>query len=304
MWWPQRYADFSGVDVFHGPQNLLPCNLPCASVITVHDLMAIEAPHLYLKGIERLVRRAYYPQAVWRALRDATRIIAQSQATADRIIAFVPEAAARIRVIMQGTEAGFRPADNPASAKARAAELIGGDWPYLLVIGANTATKRHDLAIEAFAAAVRPPWRLVLLQRRLRSRQLVTLAQRLGIADRVIWLEALAPDHVITLLQCAEALLQPSVYEGFGLPVLEAMACGCPVVASEIPPFCEITDGAAFLVPPGNVEKLGAGLRRVVASEELRASLRARGREQAKKFSWDRCARETLDVYHEAAACS
>jgi glycosyltransferase involved in cell wall biosynthesis len=302
IWWPQRYADFRGVDVFHGPQNLLPRDLPCASVITVHDLMAIEAPHLYLKGIERLVRRAYYPQALWGALRHATRIIAQSHATADRIIALVPAAAKRIRVIMQGTESGFRPPDDLAAAQLQVTRLIGGDWPYLLVVGANTATKRHDLAIAAFAAAVPAPYRLVLLQRRLRSQSLLNLARRLGVDGRVMWLEALAPNEVIELLQCARVLVQPSVYEGFGLPVLEAMACGCPVVASDIPPFREITEGAALLVPPNDLEQLAVALRDVVVSAELRASLREQGLVQAKKFSWDRCARETLAVYHEAAA--
>ena len=264
--------------------------------------MAIEAPGLYLKGLERLVRRVYYPQAVWGALRGATRIIAQSKATADRIIALVPNASKRIRVIMQGAESGFRPPDDPAAAQARVQLLIGGDWPYLLVVGANTATKRHDLAIAAFAAAAPPPWRLVLVQRRLRSVRLAKLARNLAVADRVVWLEALATEDVISLLQCARALVQPSVYEGFGLPVLEAMACGCPVVASDIPPFREITEGAALLVRPADVDQLAADLRDVVASAELRASLRERGLAQAKKFSWDRCARETLDVYHEAAA--
>jgi glycosyltransferase involved in cell wall biosynthesis len=271
-------------------------------VITVHDLMALDAPQLFQRGAERFVRQFYYPQAVRRALRHATRIIAQSRATAERIIELVPNAGSRIRVIMQGTEARFRPADEIRAVQSRVAEMIGGEWPYLLVIGANTATKRHDLAIAAFAAAVPAPWRLVLVQRRLRTDELVRLAEKLGVSERAVWLQSIAADDIVTLLQGATALIQPSVYEGFGLPVLEAMACGCPVVASDIAPFREITEGAALLVPPNDSTTLAAALRDIVNSPDLRASLRERGLAQAKKFSWDRCARETLEVYHEAAA--
>jgi glycosyltransferase involved in cell wall biosynthesis len=101
-------------------------------------------------------------------------------------------------------------------------------------------------------------------------------------------------------MQAADALIQPSICEGFGLPVLEAMACGTPVVASDIPPFREITDGAAWLVPADDVESLGAALREVARLPELRRTLSEQGLSRSRHFSWDRCARQTLDVYHDA----
>ncbi|MFZ1218810.1 MAG: glycosyltransferase family 1 protein, partial [Chthoniobacterales bacterium] len=245
--WPGRYASFADVDVFHGPHNLMPRGLPCPSVVTIHDVMAIEMPGLHLQGLERVAKSVYYRQAIWRALRHATRLIAQSKATADRICAVCPEAAARLSVISLGPDADFRPPEDLSAAKARAANLIGTESPYVLLVGANTASKRHDLAIAAFAAAVPPPWRLVLVQRRKGRGALVRLANRLHVADRIIWLETIAREDLVTLLQAAEGLIQPSVYEGFGLPVLEAMACGCPVVASDIAPFREVTAGASLL---------------------------------------------------------
>lgn len=298
--WPRRYASFAGVDVFHSPHNMLPRGLPCASVVTVHDVMALEQPRLHLRGFERAVKRLYYQRAIWRALHHATCLIAPSQATADRICVLAPKAAPRLSVIPEAADSCFRPPGDIAAAQARAAQLTGEDVPYLLLVGANTPTKRHGLAIAAFASAVPRPWRLVLVQRRKAREGLARLTRQLHVADRVVWLEAVAREDVVTLLQAAGALIQPSIYEGFGLPLLEAMACGCPVVASDIAPFREITAGTALLVP-GDLEKLAAALREVVQSPELRRSLSQQGLARAQDFSWDRCARETLEVYRAAA---
>ena len=174
---PKRHASFTGVDVFHSPHNMMPRGLPCASVVTVHDVMAIDEPGMHLQGLERAVKSLYYRQAVWRALREATRLIAQSQATADRICALVPGASRRLSVIWSAPDSDLGPPKDLAEAKKRAARLTKSEAPYLLVVGANTASKRHDLALAAFADAVPPPWRLVFVQRRKASVALVRLAR-------------------------------------------------------------------------------------------------------------------------------
>ncbi len=252
--WPQCYASFTDVDVFHSPHNTMPRGLPCASVVTVHDVMAIERPDLHLQGLERVAKRVYFRQAIWRALRQATRLVAQSKATADRICMLLPEAAARLTVIWSAPDACFRPPEDLAAAKERSACLSGAESPYLLVIGANMPSKR------------------------------------------------LAREDLVTLIQAAGGLIQPSIYEGFGLPVLEAMACGCPVVASDIAPLREITAGAAVLFPAGDLDGLASALRDFVRSTGLRQSLGEQGLSRARDFSWDHCARETLKVYRDAAA--
>jgi glycosyltransferase involved in cell wall biosynthesis len=300
--WPQRYASFNDIDVFHSPHNMMPRDLPCESVVTVHDVIAIEEPGMNLPALERVVKSVYYPQAVWRALREATCLIAQSKATADRICALVPGAAARLTVIWSAPDSDLRPPDDLAIARERAACLTKGDSPYLLVVGANTPNKRHDLALAAFAAAVPRPWRLVFVQRRKAQKALARQADRLQVDDRVVWLETLPRRDLVTLIQAAGGLIQPSVYEGFGLPVLEAMACGCPVVASDIPPLREVTAGAAYLFPAGDADALASALRDFVRSPNVRQSLSGQGLARAGDFSWDRCARETLQVYHDASA--
>ena len=169
-------------------------------------------------------------------------------------------------------------------------------------MGANKPNKRHDLALAAFAAGVPRPWRLVLVQRRMASRDLVRLAKQLHVADRIVWLETVARKDLVTLLQAAGGLIQPSVYEGFGLPVLEAMACGCPVVASDIPPLREVTAGTALLFPAGDVAALASALHDFVRSPHMRQSLSEQGLSRARDFSWDYSAQATLRVYHDAAA--
>ncbi len=300
--WPQCYASFTNVDVFHSPHNTMPRGLPCASVVTVHDVMAIERPDLHLQGLERVVKSVYFRQAIWRALRQATRLVAPSKATADRICMLLPEAAARLTVIWLAPDACFRPPEDLAVAKERAACLSGAESPYLLVIGSNTPSKRHDLAIAAFANAVPRPWRLVLVQSRKARDGLVGLANRLHVADRIVWLDTIAREDLVTLIQAAGGLIQPSIYEGFGLPVLEAMACGCPVVASDIAPLREITASTAVLFPAGDFDALARALRDFVRSSGLRQSLGEQGLSRAQDFSWDHCARETLKVYRDAAA--
>src|SRR5205823_14291449 len=119
----------------------------------------------------------------------------------------------------------------------------------------------------AFAEAVPQPWRLVVVHRQGSSDPLKRLARRLQVDERVTWLWRMGRDEIAALMQGAGALIQPSLYEGFGLPLIEAMACGCAIVATNIAPFREVTGGAAILFPPDDVERLASALRVVVTSD-------------------------------------
>lgn len=302
IWWPTRYAPFEAVDLFHSPHNVLSRGVPCPSVVTVNDVMAIERPDLHLQGIERLAKRTYYPGAVWRALREAALIIAPTEETARRIAMLQPSARSRVRVILDAADPLFQPASDVNRARRHAAVLSQSDAPYFLVVGANAPTKRHEDAVAALAS-VPHPWRLVLLQRqgpRHRRSRLAALAEQLGVADRITWLPRINRDDVVVLMQAAGALLQLSVYEGFGLPLVEAMACGCPVVASDIPVFREVAGSAAVFTPPTDARALGRTLADLAASASRRTELSAAALARAQQFSWDRAAAATLDVYREA----
>jgi glycosyltransferase involved in cell wall biosynthesis len=298
--WPHRHAPLNGVDLFHSPHTILPRGLRMPTVVTVQDLLAIEMPRLHRRGWDGLVKRLYYPQAVWRTLRRSTRIITTTCAMADRIADLWPPAACRTTVIPLAADRAFRPPADPDAVRRRVAGLLGTSEPYCLVVGQFSPTKRQIDALQAFAAAAPPSWHLVLLQRQTMKNPLARVARRLRVGERVIWLPIVSQADLVAILQSASLLVQPSTYEGFGLPVVEAMACGCPVIASDLATLREVAGDAALRTPPADIERLTAAVRLVTSSVDLRKELASRGLERAARFSWDRCAHETLAVYRDA----
>jgi glycosyltransferase involved in cell wall biosynthesis len=289
-------------DVIHFPFSLLGRGLRCATVVTVHDLMWLEQPELVEgRPLMRRVRQRYYRQGMRWALRFATRVIAISEATRARMVANLPECAERVRVTHNAADPGFSPAADAKMAAERAAAILGSVAPYCLVVGKNEPYKAHAIALEAFARSAREDELLVLIQRTSGGRGLVALAERLGIASRLRFLPAVSGSELITLLQAARALIQPSIVEGFGIPVLEAMACGCPVVASNTPALVEVLSGAGLHAPVGDVSAFAAALTQL-RTPGSSAALREKGLLRAQAFSWERTARETLAIYREAAA--
>jgi len=299
---PARVDPLAAEDVVHFPFSLLGRGLPCASVVTIHDLMWLEhAEMVDARPLMRRVRAGFYQSGMRYALRHATRLIAVSRATADRIHAVSPASARRVRVIHNAASPAFVPPNDLDAALSRAAKLIGSNAPYYLVIGKNEPYKAHQLVLEAFAREARADELLVLVQRTRQGAGLSRLAEQLGIAHRLRWLPTLSEAELVTVVQAARALLQPSLVEGFGIPVLEAMAAGCPVIASDTPALVEVLGGAGLHASVGDAAGLASAINRL-RSGSLREELRTRGFERARAFSWDVAARETLEVYREAAA--
>jgi glycosyltransferase involved in cell wall biosynthesis len=300
--WPSLLVDLSGVDVLHAPFNLLGLGISCPTVVTVHDLMWLLTPAAAEnRSVVSPIQALFYQTGIGLALRRATRIVAISNATADDIRSVAPAAASRVRVIPHGVQACFQPPRSLDGAREGAARLLGTDDPFFLVVGQNAPFKNHRGALEAFAAAdLGPRVRLVVVQRRYADASLAQRARELGIADRVIWKGGVEEAELITLLQAAHALIQFSRFEGFGMPVAEAMACGAPVVASDIPALVEVTGGAGYHVPL-QTSALAAALRLLAVEASFRAELRGRGLARASKLRWDRSAAEHLEVYREAA---
>ena len=299
---PRSLDRLDSDDVVHFPFSLLGRGMPCPTVVTIHDLMWLEHPEkVDARPIVNRARASFYRAGMRQALRHATRLIAVSNATADRIRAVRPEAAARVHVIHNAAGPAFVPPADRALAEREAARLVGSSAPYYVVVGKNEPYKAHQLALEAFARESNPEELLVLVQRTRSGKGLAKLAEKLGISAKIRWLPTLSEGELVTVLQAARALFQPSLVEGFGIPVLEAMSAGCPVIASETPALTEVLGGAGLTTAVGDVAGLASAMR-LVRSDSIRSELRARGLERAKAFSWDGAARATLEVYREAAA--
>lgn len=288
--WPARLAPLDESDVFHAPFNILGRAIPCATVVTVHDLMWLEAPELCQpRRLRRAVQRWFFGAGLAGAL-AADRIITPSRASAAAIVARDPTAARRLEVVPHGVEAQFRPPDDAAAARARC-EALGLDRPFFLAVGQNAPYKNHDAIVEAYlASGLAPRVALAVVER---------LSPRPSAASGLVRFPSLDEADLLALLQSALALVQFSRFEGFGLPVVEAMACGTATVVSDIAPLREIAGGASLVVPLCRGE-LSRALRALAGEARLRSDLVARGRERARAFDWDASARAHLSVYREA----
>jgi glycosyltransferase involved in cell wall biosynthesis len=301
---PRSLGRIEPDQVIHFPFSLLAPQLPCPSVVTIHDLMWLEQPQLVdARPLIRRVRQRYYQQGMRWAMRHATRIIAVSEATASRIRAVSPQSAGRIVVTHNAVDARFEASRDPAAAAARAHAVIGSAAPYYRVVGKNEPYKAHELAITAFARAAASDELLVLIQRTGSGERLTKLAESLGVADRLRFVPNVALADLVSLLQSARALIQPSLVEGFGIPVLEAMACGCPVVTSDTPALVEVVGGAGLHAAVGDAAALAVAVRRL-KEPGLRDQLVGRSLVRARDFDWEQTARTTLAVYREAATMS
>jgi glycosyltransferase involved in cell wall biosynthesis len=285
-----------GAAVLHVPAGPGPLWHPTPLVMTVHDLAPLRRPEL----LPHARSRWYWGRWVLATARRAQAVIAPSEATrADLVAAGVP--AERVAVVPLA--AALEAPDAPQGDADRAVVARYALPPrYLLYVG--TIDRRKDYP--SLLGALRhldADLGLVVAGTLIAGRtdfHAHVAAHGLGARVRVL---GYVPDADLgALYRCAQALVYPSVFEGFGLPVLEAMACGTPVVTYRATALVEVAGDAALLVdPPWSAERLAAALRRLLADEALRQTLRARGRARAAGFDWGRTARLTAEVYARAA---
>jgi glycosyltransferase involved in cell wall biosynthesis len=298
MWWLSRIVDLSSVDLFHAPFNILPAGLTMPTVTTIHDMMWMDSPELCNARRRALPARAFFRHGIARALASSAAITTVSGASRDAIAAWSPEAGARTHVTLSGVADDFRPmAQEPGQLEQLG---IKAGQRFVLTVGQYAPYKNHEGAVRGFARAFghRGDIDLILVQRiGAGGTALRKLADQLGIGDRVHILNAIARLDLIALYNGAAALLHPSFCEGFGNPLAEAMACGCPIVTSSVSAMPEVTAGAARYADPNDVDAIGAALAAVVDDDAEADRLRQLGFARASQLSWCRFAQETLNVY-------
>ena len=287
------------VDIFHAPDFVLPPVRRARRVLTVHDLAFL----LYPECADARLRE-YLMSAVPRSVRAADFVVADSANTQNDVICLLGADPARTAVVPGGVEPRFRPAAPEAVASLRA--RLGLVEPFILSIGMIEPRKNWQGLIRAYntvRARHRLPHRLVLAgPRGWLSDVIFEERDRSPFRNDVIFPGFIADDDLPTLYSATDLFAFPSYYEGFGLPPLEAMACGTPVVVSDAASLPEVVGDAGLTVPAEDTEALADALERGLLDEALRARLRADGLARAAKFTWGAAAAALLTVYHHVVA--
>lgn len=288
------------MDLFFGPNYRGFFTERLKTVVTIHDMS-----------------HEYYPESVERKLlydlrkelphtgKQASLIIADSQNTKRDIMKFLEVPDEKMRVIYPGVDTTFHPIEDLRMLE-RVRKTYGLPEKFILYVGAIQPRKNITGLIRAYSILCRQPdfgHQLVIAGGvAWKEDEIRHLIKTSGLGNRIKFTGYIPTLDLPFLYNLAEAFVFPSFYEGFGLPVLEAMACGIPVVASNVSSLPEVAGDVAVLVNPYSVEELANGISRIVSDEGLRNSCITKGMERAKVFTWERCAIETLKVFKEAYA--
>jgi len=286
------------LDVCHFTNNVAPLWTPCPSVVTIHDMTLWLYPeHHYAKRL--LAMRPIIPLAV----RRAAAIIAVSESAKHDIVRLLGVPAEKVHVVYEAAAPCFRPLPaGPAQVTLR--QKYGLAERFVLTVGTLEPRKNLVRLLEAFAQLRKRDGlshTLVFVGGRgWKDGPVFEAVERLDLGHLVRFLGHVPTADLVGLYNLAEALAFPSLYEGFGLPAIEAMACGTPVITSRRGSLVEVAGSAAQFIDPLRVESIAEGLHRVLSDAALREDLRVKGLAQASRFSWTRAAAETCGVYRLA----
>jgi len=285
--------------VLHSPHYNAALRYRGKLIVTIHDLIHVTDP-----TFKRTLAAWLYARPMFHLVaRKAVRIIANSEFTRQQIVEHLGVSPSKVVVVYLGVNDHFCPHDR-GQAVLRVFSLLGLKRPYILFVGNLKPHKNLTTLIHAFAqiSAHRDfDHQLVILgdDRKWKS-GLVRECEKLGIEERVLFAPYVPYEDLPLVYGAAEILVIPSLIEGFGLPVLEAMACGTPVACSRSASLPEVAGDAAEYFEPSSAEDLAAAMERVLRSSQLQETMRLKGLERVKLFSWEECARRHCRVYREA----
>ncbi len=285
-----------GADVYHGVLNVVPLACPVPSVVTIHDLSAFLFPQTF-----RRINRSYTRWAIKVAARRSARILAVSQFTKDEIVRWLGVAPERIVVTHNAADARFAPPSAAELAAFRARASLPDQ--FILFLGTLEPRKNIATLLTAYAqiAATTQVPLLIAGAKGWLYEPVLAQIERLGLGEKIRLVGYIPQEDQPLWYAAATAFVFPSLYEGFGMPPLEAMACGAPTIVSRSSSLPEVVGDAALLCDPHDPEDFADALHRVLTDAVLRDDLRRRGIERATHFSWDETARRTLQVYRTAA---
>jgi len=300
--WAQAYLPFATrrhkLDLFHEYSLVSPAVKRCRTVLTVYDI----AP-LYLPDCYTYATRLYLKSLLPRSIRQADRIIAISKNSKDDLIRHFKVTPDKIEVVHAGVDETFRPIhDRCELERIKKIYNIRGD--FILAVSLISPRKNLTRLIKAFKVLKdqkKTDGQLVIVGRKAwLYEEVFREAVSSGLEKDIVFCGHIPDEHLVCMYSAASVFAYPSLYEGFGLPILEAMACGAPVVASNISSIPEVCGQAALLVDPYSIEELARALDSVINNPGLRQDLIRKGLEQASRFSWKKTSEDTLAVYEKA----
>ncbi|MBN1640994.1 MAG: glycosyltransferase family 4 protein [Anaerolineae bacterium] len=288
------------IDVLHAMAFVSPVLSPCPSVVTVLDLSFLHYPSAFKPG-----KRLYLRWMTALSARRARRVVAISESTRRDVIAHLHVAPAHVHTVHCGVDPRFAPL--PAAALADFRRRKGLPARFVLFLGTIEPRKNVAMLIDAFArlvgadpAATADLHLVIAGARGWYANDVYARAEASGIADRVHFPGYVPEEEKALWYGAATCFCYPSLYEGFGLPPLEAMACGVPVITSDRSSLPEVVGDGGLTVPPDDGAALSAALWRVITEPALRDELGQRGPARAARFTWTEAARQTVDVYRQA----
>ena|SRR5215471_7968067 len=280
----------AGIDVCHFTNNVASWWTPCPSIVTIHDMTLWLFPN-YHPHRRLLAMRPFLPIGA----RHAKAIITVSNSAKRDVVRMLNVAEEKVHVVYEAPAPHFRPVPDRLQLEA-VRKRYALPETFVLSVGTIEPRKNLDRLIDA-VQQLRPCVLVVVGNRGWRASGVLRRIERLGLDGAVRLLGSVPAADLVCLYNLATVVAFPSFYEGFGLPVVEAMACGTPVVTSPKGSLVEIAGTAAELVDPTDVESIAAGLRRVLADPDRQAELRAAGLTRAAQFSWPEAAAQTRAVY-------
>ncbi len=283
-------------DICHFTNYLAPLTSSCPYIVTIYDMTLFVTPRLH-----RFKKLALDRTLIPHVARRADAIITVSNSARDDIVRLLGVPKEKIKVIAGAVSSAFCPVTDQAQLDAVRARY-GLHSPYILYVGTIEPRKNISRLVQAFAQLKERglTHKLAIVgQQGWNCAPIFAEVERLGLKQDIIFAGYVPFEDLPALYSAAEMMAFPSLYEGFGLPVIEAMACGTPVVTSNSSSLAEVADGVALLVDPLCVDEIADALYRLHADPALRAELSERGLQRASQFTWEQSARATLDLYEQ-----
>lgn len=286
----------SGVDLLHSLHYTQPYRLSCSSVVTFHDMTFFLFPELHTP-----IKRLLFPYAMRLSSRRADALLASSESTRQDILQILGIPEERVHTAPLGISKKFHPIKDPQLLEdCRQKYRLPAQ--FILFVGLFEPRKNLPLLLRAYRRILKeydvPP--LVLVGRKgWNTQQVIREIQQVGLDRKIFWLDYLPSQDLPIVYNLAQVFVYPTLYEGFGFPPMEAMACGTPVITSDVSALAENIGEAGLLIHPQDEQALANALHRLTSDPDLRQKLAQAGIQRALTYTWDRTARQTMHVYEQ-----